>query len=126
MASAGKRGVGDAGGKSQPHSTTKRDKKNKAASEVPAPCGCCPDCAGKPSGTMGGCEDGVCRDIPPPQGEGPWVLYVNANVNQGFPYWESVANVIAAGALNGKPAPAEAPPPHEKPPDPLPEDEHLL
>lgn len=45
---------------------------------------------------MGACEDDTCRDIPPPQGgNGPWVLYCDANVNEGFPYWERVANVEA-------------------------------
>ena len=47
---------------------------------------------------MGACEDNACRDIPPPQGTGPWVLYWNANVNQNFPYWESVDNVVRAWA----------------------------
>lgn len=74
----------------------------------PAPCGCCPDCVGKASGTMGECEDDTCRDIDPPAGTGPWVLYWHPNINQGFPYWEAVANVLAPPPVaqrdNRKPA----------------------
>lgn len=67
---------------------------------------------------MGACEDGACRDIPPPQGIGPWVLYVNANVNNGFPYWESVANVEAAIAALKAGASPESPPVDDSLPPP--------
>ena len=98
------------------NSTTNPKTKNKQVGDpdpLPMPCSCCPDCAGKASGTMGACEDGVCRDIPPPQGTGPWVLYWNANVNQGFPYWESLANLAAE--MQGA---AMKPPPMVPPPEP--------
>lgn len=81
----------------------------RSADPVRAGCSCCPDCTGKPSGTMGGCEDGVCRDVPPPQGAGPWVLYWATNINGNFPYWESVANVIAAWAAGVGIVPPPAP-----------------
>jgi hypothetical protein len=45
---------------------------------------------------MGACEDGGCRDIPPPQGVGPWVLFWKTEVNGNFPYWESVGNLASA------------------------------
>lgn len=45
---------------------------------------------------MGACEDGACRDIPPPVAMTGSVLYQHPNVNQGFQYWESIANLAAA------------------------------
>ena len=51
---------------------------------------------------MGACEDGACYDIPPPQGagNGPFVLTVIKNLNNGLPYWELLSN------LTGGPVPA--------------------
>lgn len=60
---------------------------------APGACKCCPDCTGKPYGTMGMCEDGGCVDIAPPQGVGPWVLYWNTTLNGNVPYWEAVVNL---------------------------------
>jgi hypothetical protein len=59
---------------------------------------------------MGACEDDGCRDIPPPVAStgGPWVLYWDKNINGNFPYWETVANVLAAAGVVVPPPP---PPP---------------
>lgn len=109
------------------NSTTKRTAKNKAVSAgEEKPCRCCPDCVGKASGTMGACEDDTCRDIPPATAPGGSVLYQHPNVNQGFQYWESLANLaealaplveaaIAKRVAEGKGAPPDKP---QEPPPP--------
>jgi len=51
------------------------------------PCGCCPDCVGKPSGTMGSCEDDQCVDLPPPDYFGVISYDPNRSPWKG-PYWE--------------------------------------
>lgn len=45
---------------------------------------------------MGGCEDDTCRDIPPATGLGGSVLFQHPNINEGFPYWEELANLEPA------------------------------
>lgn len=54
-------------------------------------CACCPDCAEKPSWTMGTCEDGTCKDIPPPSYVG--VLTFDPSMSpQTGQYWERLKN----------------------------------
>ncbi len=57
------------------------------------PCGCCPDCTGKASGTMGCCEDDGCTDIAPPDYFA--VLVVDPARPGALPYWERPANLPA-------------------------------
>lgn len=54
-------------------------------------------------------EDDGCHDLPPPQGTPPWVWFWHPNVNNNFPYWESLTNLEAApgGGMQLKPAAME-------------------
>lgn len=64
---------------------------------MPVPC-VCPDPVGKASGTIPVTEDDGWYYMPPPTGpgNGPFVPVVVKNINNGLPFWEEVANLVAA------------------------------
>jgi hypothetical protein len=69
--------------------------------------GNCPDPVGQPSGAVPVTEDDGWYYMPPPAGagNGPFIPVVERTLNNGLPYWESAAAVIAAAMAQMQPVP---------------------